>query len=403
MRFAISFLLLALASSQASLGQYLTTRGSVPLTPRTGVAVLGNLAHTVGANSFSIVSFSNPASPAVVGQVAPGVGTISGVAVRGDYAYCAGQTNGVVVIDVDNTSAPVWVRNVQAAAAIRHVSVSDTFLAAATGLNVTLFGLSSPSQPHLLTAYGRAANQVSVDAQAHKIHCAGSTGAFVLSWTVNQGVVTLTQSDEFGSNEYAHVSESDDYVNFAQGLQFSALHPNTYSLAGQYGASGQINGLASGAAFSVIGLSTAGVEYLRQTGNTPEMTSSVQATGGINALAVSPNEQWIIAATTAGVTVIENSPLAAHDPQPLPSQFELSAYPNPFNGVTTVTLSAPLRQDATLILYDMQGRELSRRLLRAQSTSAVPLDFSAYAAGSYIAQVVGTSAASAPLRLVYLP
>ena len=53
--------------------------------------------------------------PACVGQAAPGVGAISAVALRGDYAYCAGQTNGVVVIDVDNTSSPVWVRNVQAA------------------------------------------------------------------------------------------------------------------------------------------------------------------------------------------------------------------------------------------------------------------------------------------------
>lgn len=388
-----------LGVSSVGLSQNLLVRGSVPLTPREDVAIVGTQAFAVGANSFTIVSFSNPASPSVVGQVSPGVGTLSAVAVRGDYAYCAGQSNGVVVIDIDNPASPVWVRNVQAAAPIRDVAVGDTFLAAATGLNVTLYGLSDPDQPHLLTAFGRAANRVVIEAPSHKIHCAGTTGAFVLTWTVNQGNVTLSEDDEYGSTEYTNVSLAYEYVNFAQGLQFTALHPNNYTLAGQYGAAGQIRGLASGSDFSLIGLATGGVEYLVQTGNTPQFSSSVQATGGVNALAVSQDDHWVLAATTAGVTVIENSPLDADDPLPVPNEFSLSAYPNPFNSSTTVTFAGALREAAELTVYDVLGREVLRRAL----ASSVQLDFSKLSAGSYLVKVNSPEAEIAPLRLIYLP
>jgi len=382
--------------------QYLTVRGSVPLTPREGITVVGTNAFAVGANALTIISFSNPQSPEVIGQNAPGVGTLSAVAVRGNYAYCAGQGSGIVVIDISNLQSPTWVRNVQASSPIGHVAIGDTFLAAATGLNVSFYGLSNPSQPHLLTTFGRAANRVAIDAAARKIHCAGVTGAFVLSWTVSQGNVTLSAADEFGSNEYTSVSLGGTYVNFAQGLQFSALNKSTYSLAGQYGAAGQIRAVASGSDYSVIGLAAGGVEYLRQPTATPEFVSSVQAQGGINDLAISGNDQYILAATSSGVTVITNAPLTS-DPIPLvPTEFSLSAYPNPFNSSTTISWTGRLHQTGTLRVYDIEGREVMSRTVGQDQHSGL-LDFSNFAAGSYLVRIESAKFSFSPLRVVYLP
>ncbi len=395
------FLTVLLATTVGQ-GQYLSVQGSVPLSARADVAVSGTNAFAVGTNSLSIVSFSNPQSPSVLGQVSPGVGSLKAVAVSGNYAYCAGQASGIVVIDISNPNSPMWVRNVQAAAPIEHVAVGDTFLAAATGLNVTFFGLSNPAQPRFLTTYGRAANRVVVDAAARRVHCAGPTGAFVLSWTVSQGSVTLSSFDEFGSGNYTHVSLGGSYANFVQGLQFSALNKNTYSLAGQYGAAGQINALNSGSDYSVIGLSTGGVEYLRQTSGTPQFVSSVQTTGGVNGVAATANGQFVLAATTSGLTVIANSPLSSDPDLLLPQEFSLSAYPNPFNGSTTITWTGRFHQAVELSIVDVLGREVMRETIAMDRPSA-QLNFSGLSAGSYYVLLSSSEHSSGPLRIVYLP
>lgn len=402
MKSAAILCFVALVWTPDGYSQYLAVRGSVPLTPRSDVVVHGTNAFAVGANSFAVVSFSNPQSPAVIGQVSPGAGTISAVALRGSYAYCAGESNGVVVIDISDLEEPDWVRNVQASGPIRDVSVSDTFLAVATNLNVILYGLSDPALPRLLATYGRAANQVTVDASARKIHCAGTTGAFVVSWTVNQGDVNISAFDEFGTNEYTAVALGNTYVNFAQGLQFSALNKTTYSLAGQYGASGEIGAIASGSNYSVFGTSTGSVEYLRQSSATPQFASSVQASGGINGLAISSNEQFILAATSTGVTVIANAPLTTEPTAPLPTKFTLSAYPNPFNSLTTVSWTTSLHLPAILHVYDIQGREVMKSDIESTSRALV-VDFSTLAAGNYWVQLRSENIETAPLRLVYLP
>jgi len=401
LRTLISAALLLLGAASA-FAQYLAVRGSVPLTPRQDVAVSGNSAVAVGQNSLAIINFANPSSPAVVGQVAPGVGTISGVTVRGNYAYGAGQTNGVVVVDISTPSAPDWVRNVQAAAPIVDVAAGDTFLAAATGLNVTLFGLSNPDNPHLLTAYGRAANKIEIDAAARKIHCAGLTGAFELTWTINQGNVSLSETDNFGSAEYTSVGLGDSYVSFAQNLQFTSLHQSNYTLAGQYGAAAQIRGIASGDNFSVIGLSTGSVEYLYQTGNTPQFASSAQAPASVNAVAVSANEQYVLVGTASGVTVMENSPLSGEEPPLLPTSFTLGAYPNPFNGTTTVTWQTPLRAPAELRVFDVLGRMVTSQALSTSSTQ-VSLNFAGHSAGNYLIELAAPDAAPQSVRVLYLP
>jgi hypothetical protein len=365
--------------------------------------VQAGVIYAVGTNSFATVSLDSPQNPEVIGQVSPGVATLLSVDASGDYAYCAGQTSGIVVMDISDPSDPSWVRNVQAASPVLHVAVSDTFLAAATGLNVTLYGLRTADTPHLLTAFGRAANRVVVDAASRKIHCAGPSGAFVLVWTVSQGNVTLSEDDDYGSIEYTHVAVGGSYVNFAQGLSFTALRASNYTLAGQYGASGQIRGLASRSSYSLIGLAAGEVQYLRQTTDTPQFVTSAQAPAAINALAQSEDGHWIVAATNSGVTVIE---LGGTDVEPrpeLPSEFLLTAYPNPFNSTTTISLVAPHEGDVEFRVFDITGRQVMHKSLHGLASSEVQLDFGGFSAGSYLLEATTSLGMTQAIRLLYLP
>ncbi len=72
----------------------------------------------------------------------------------------------------------------------------------------------------------------------------------------------------------------------------------------------------------------------------------------------------------ADTTASNNS---AHYPD-IPSNFEISAYPNPFNSTLSILLDVPLHQDVTLLLYDLLGREVDvvyRGKLSSQTISYV--------------------------------
>ena len=67
----------------------------------------------------------------------------------------------------------------------------------------------------------------------------------------------------------------------------------------------------------------------------------------------------IIAADWYGSEVISSTII-------LPKEFALSpAYPNPFNPVTTIEFAVADNVDVSLIIYDLQGREVARLLDRA--------------------------------------
>ncbi len=65
-------------------------------------------------NRLDILDISTPSTPKVVGSYSPsttGVNYVSGVAVKGGYAYITEYHNGVRVIDVSNPAQPHEVMN----------------------------------------------------------------------------------------------------------------------------------------------------------------------------------------------------------------------------------------------------------------------------------------------------
>jgi hypothetical protein len=92
-------------------------------------------------------------------------------------------------------------------------------------------------------------------------------------------------------------------------------------------------------------------------------------------------------AVTVTMSVVPN---AAGDRGPLPTEFALSeAYPNPFNPTTSFTLTLGKDQDVKMVLYNIEGREVStimnKRVAAGTYTQAIPMEN--YATGVYFLKV----------------
>ena len=88
---------------------------------------------------------------------------------------------------------------------------------------------------------------------------------------------------------------------------------------------------------------------------------------------------------------------------PLPRELGLTAFPNPFNSATTLAFTLPQAGDATLTVYDVNGREVLRRELGCLTAGAHTTRFDGQylASGLYFARLdAGRASRTAKLLLV---
>jgi hypothetical protein len=74
--------------------------------------------------------------------------------------------------------------------------------------------------------------------------------------------------------------------------------------------------------------------------------------------------------------------------------FSSSTYPNPFNDVTTFTLTVKETQNVELAVYDMLGRrvaQLHRGLVEANQIRTFQFRADAFPSGTYFIRAVGTT------------
>lgn len=102
--------------------------------------------------------------------------------------------------------------------------------------------------------------------------------------------------------------------------------------------------------------------------------------------------QWKGLIDDALIHFFENVELTGveNDLNLVPSEYSLSAYPNPFNPQTNLVIQAPVAETGTLEIYSMDGRNiqhLSRRITLQSGRNSIPLDFSSLASGIYLIKV----------------
>jgi hypothetical protein len=397
----LSRILVLLILTGSATAQGLFVRGTRDLTPRTHIALQGDIAYATGANSLAVLDVSNPNDPVIEGQVAPGVASLLSVSVANGYAYCAGQTSGLVIINVEDPEEPVWVTNRILSSQVVHASAADTLVVIATPLSVFLLGVTDPANPNILDIFGRDATWVELDFEQMIVHCGSNGGAYSLDIGED---LTLSIRDQFGSTALSPLTISRPYVNFARSSELRALTSDDYQLAGVYEASGAIRALAGADHFSFVGLATGEIQYLNQQQDVPVFVASATAPAGITGIAVNAATRVLVAAHGAGVTVLEYDPLAgSSEPTPaLPGELSIAAFPNPFNSTITLQLETAGPGNYALRVTDILGRIVAERTLALTHSQEYDMDFSGQSAGSYFVRL-SNNQTTATTRIVFTP
>jgi hypothetical protein len=93
-----------------------------------------------------------------------------------------------------------------------------------------------------------------------------------------------------------------------------------------------------------------------------------------------------------GVGVDSGTPVEI-EPVPVPQDFTVTTYPNPFNPVTNIQLFVPATSDVTVQIYDVQGRLVTTlaQMQLAQGTHQMQWNAENFSTGVYILRVTAPS------------
>jgi YVTN family beta-propeller protein len=153
-----------------------------------GVAISGQYAYTANQsdNTLSVIDISNPNAPFQVATTTAGTGPID-VVVSGQYAYIGNLGNEFFVIDISNPRAPrmIATTTVAAGAGPQSIAVSGKYLYTGNNLDstISIFDISNPSSPVFVATTTVGSNPV-------KIQVSGR-----YAFTANSGASTISVID----------------------------------------------------------------------------------------------------------------------------------------------------------------------------------------------------------------
>jgi hypothetical protein len=409
-RCAIFILLTALLMvSSPVFAQSLTLQGSVTLPACQAVDAVGSTVYTATISDFIVVNAASPGTPVVVGQVATGTGSISAISVAGNYAYCAGQAAGLIVVSVSDPAHPVITRQFVLTSSARGVAAQDTLVAVATANSVILVGVRVPSDPHVLTSYARQSSWVEFDPAGNRLHVGSIAGAFdlAISTTIQSGDTSfhLINSHSYGTSPATPLAVAGSDVDVVNGAVLAAIHTSDYGFVGQYQATGAIRCVAGISGFAFIGVAPSSAVMVDQRAGVPVFAASTgipsEPTGVTVAQAGS--QSLLAVSHHSGVSILAYQALSASEiPAVVPKHFALSAYPNPFNSSAELRLRVPAPGQYDLAVYNSLGREVRREMLNLSGDARYHLDFAGQSGGIYFARLARDNQVAAT-KLLYLP
>ena len=241
-----------------------TVSGSYAPGAMTASKVRGNLVYVTsgsGTARLQIVDISSPASPAPLGNV--GMTGPSGLAITGGYALVADGSAGLRVVDVSNPSNPIIVgTGTPISGSLSRVAVKGDYAYAASGSGMQIFDISDPTKPVVvgfMDTDGLSTNDVALRGtyaymadgtyfQANGLKVIDVSNP-ALPFQVGKSSVGMTMWRVALSGDYAYVSDN----NPISGLFAININPSSASFLAHYGFcktnSGGSNGSYGVAAF----------------------------------------------------------------------------------------------------------------------------------------------------------
>jgi hypothetical protein len=378
--------------------------GSLNIPDREGVVIRDTIAYTVGQTDFTAISIARPASPSVLGNLALGM-VMEAVDVEGDYAYCAGGAAGFAVVDISNPRSPSYVRTIILTGSCLDIAVDDTILVVAIGTAVVICGVQNPASPHVLATYNHATTSVALDWSLRRVWAGGSNGVIELNISNPR---QPTRNSHYGAGQPASpIAFSQPHIDAARSTSLLTLNVNPLSQAGSFGTSFTIRAVCEGGGYqTLIGLANGDVLHIDETDMPPSFAASANVGTQIRRMDTETidMEAYVAVATVSGLTLIRYTQVTDAEPSPpqlVPGDFEISAYPNPFNSSVRLQFARAKTGWHTLEIFDLAGRKILTRSIFLRGDFEISFNPETLATGTYFARVSGISGI-ARTRLIYL-
>ena len=378
--------------------------GSLDVPDREGVVIRDTIAYTVGQTDFTVITIARPASPSILGDLALGM-VMEAVDVEGDYAYCAGGAAGFAVVDISNPRSPSHVHTTILTGSCRDIAVDDTIVVVAIGTAVVICGVRNPASPNVLATYTHPTSSVALDWATRRVWAGGTNG-----------VVELDISDPNHPSRDSHfgaglpatpIAYSRPHVDAARAASLLILDISPISQAGSFGTSFAIEAVCQGGGHqTMIGLANGDVVHIDERGMPPSFVASANAGNQIRRMDTGTIDMldYVAVATVSGLTLIRYTPVVDAEPSPpqlVPGDFEISAYPNPFNSSVRLKFAHAKTGWHTLEMFNLAGRKILTQPIFLGGNFEIDFNPEMLSTGTYFARVNGISGI-ARTRLVYL-
>ncbi len=206
----------------------------------TGVAIAGNYAYVTAGGSIYfdssldsnaglfIVDITDPSTLKFTGNyyIGDSGDSVNDVAIAGNYAYIASGENGLIILDIANSSTPTFAGSYDTAGYAWNVAVVSNYAYIATlEHGLAIVDISDPSEPTLAGGYDTARYVRGVAISGNYAYITGSNDLIIIDIT-DPSAPTLagsynTAGDGYGvaiSGNYAYVTlfYSSDYENYSE-------------------------------------------------------------------------------------------------------------------------------------------------------------------------------------------
>ena len=329
------------------------------------LSIYNNYAYIAGSSlGLQIVNISNPALLVLVGSYdTPGYAY--DVAVSGGYAYVADYGSGLQIINISNPAAPTLVRSYNIYGSVEDVAVSGNYAYIADGY-FEIINVSNPATPTLVSGYDTPGSARGVAVSGEYAYVAdGSSGLSIINISNPASPVFAGGYNTPGYSEGVTVSGGYIYVaDEYAGLQIiNVSNPLSPVLSGSYDTPGYAYGVTVSGSYAYVADGNSGLQIINISNPAaPTLAGGYDTPDWAEDVAVSSN--YVYVASSGSLMILQSTVTSVEGETPvkgkIPNQFNLlQNYPNPFNPVTKIEFALPKLSPVKLVIYDITGREVA--------------------------------------------
>ncbi|MBO1067209.1 MULTISPECIES: DUF4347 domain-containing protein [Nostocales] len=292
-----------------------------------GVQVVGNYAYVAGDSlGLQIIDISNPTTPTLKGNYNTS-GNASNVQVVGNYAYVADQDSGLQIIDISNPTNPTLKGNYDTSGHARGVQVVGNYAYVADGYSgLQIIDISNPTTPTLKGNYDTSNYAVDVQVVGNYAYVADAQSGLQIIDISNPTTPTLKGNyDTYVAVDVQVVGSYAYVADDGAGLQIIDIsNPTAPTLKGNYNTSGYAYGLQVVGNYVYVADYDKGLKIIDISNpTTPTLKGNYDTFGGADDVQVVGNYAYV-ADGGGGLKIIDVSEFTSPSLNQAPTDLTLS-------------------------------------------------------------------------------